>query len=130
MRRWPWVLALCLIVTACNEPAGRAGIPDYSELESCNSAEFEIYMPVLQGPAYARAASRAAIDCILDAHTALQIREAEFVLLGDLAPGERAIVQTLPDGSVNYYVYTDRWVAKEGCQSLSVSWYFTVSECS
>lgn len=110
---------------------GPSGMADRPTLKSCNDSGVDVYLPVLQGPAEARHASRATVDCILDAHAAHEAREAEFILVG-AEEGARAIVQTLSDGTANYYVQTaaGAWEIHEGCDVLDASWFFSVAECA
>lgn len=133
MRTVGCVIAIVLLTGACTASGAVPwDVADRPLLESCNENGIKVYLPIRQGPAHASHASRTAVDCILDAHRAGQGREAEFVLVGDEAEGSRAIIQTLPDGSVNYYVHVDGdgWEIHEDCGDMTFSWFFNVSECT
>lgn len=122
------LVAIVLIATACSGSDEPAAVADRPQLESCNGG-FEVYLPPLQGPLRAAGPSRAAVDCILDAHAAFLGREAEFVVVGDDVETQRVIIQTLPDGTVNHYAFGTDWEVSEGCRTLMFSLVFLVSDC-
>lgn len=130
MRMLSGGIAIVLIAGACTGSATDSSVSNHPSSESCNDSGVDVYLPVLQGPAEARHASRATVDCILDAYAAGEGKEAKFVLVGDQERSS-AIIQTLPDGSVNYYVHTDAGDVEtyEGCATLTFSWFFSVSDC-
>lgn len=132
MRVFGLGIAMVLLAGSCTgSEAEPWKVADRPILDSCNDDGVKAYLPVRQGPAHAAHSSRAAVDCILHAYAAGEAREAEFVLVGDQAEGSRAIIQTLPDGSVSYYVQFegDDWAVHEGCAEMTFSWFFSVSEC-
>lgn len=133
MRTVGCVIAIIVLTGACTGSGGEPqDVADRPLLQSCNENGVKVYLPIRQGPAHASHASRSAVDCILNAHTTGEGREAEFVLVGDEAQGSHAIIQTLPDGLVSYYVHIDGddWAIYEGCADMTFSWFFNVSKCT
>lgn len=110
-----FVVLTAVAVAGCGAPDF---VEDRVQLDSCSPDE-PVYVPVAQGPDAAEPRSQTALDCFVSAADDGRDVEFAFLLMG--AEGERyeAVLQTMSDGSVNYYRETDHgWIGYETCETL------------
>ncbi|MGA7272325.1 MAG: hypothetical protein WB239_14735 [Acidimicrobiia bacterium] len=79
------------------------------------------YLPPPQGPDGAQQDSKAAIQCIVDAHDAGEDAGLGFTYFGTKGERSRAMLHTHADRSVDFYLeQTIGWQAWLACQSFGI----------
>lgn len=111
--------ALTLIVFL----AGCGSVPWSGDLpQHWCAADVTVYAPPPQGPDGTREDSKAALDCIVDAHDKGEDAGLEFTYFGTEGERSRAMLHTHTDGTVDFYLEQRiGWQAWLGCDSFEVS---------
>lgn len=119
---WPriWLaapLAGALLV-GCS-PSMPQQVAERVDLPDCGTGE--VYAPPRQGPSDTEDASTAGFECLASAHANQEPAELEFVLLGTEGQRYTAILQTLDNGTVDYFREWDGgWEVQTGCEEFGI----------
>lgn len=112
-------LIAAFLVVSCSGAAPEV-VESRPEVPSC-APNGEVYIPILQGPAESESHSADAIECLLTSAENGDPAELEFTLVGTEGEEYRSILQTLEDGTVNYFRESDwGWELYLGCPEFSM----------
>lgn len=112
-------LIVALLVAGCSAAVPEA-VESRPELPGC-APNGDVFVPIRQGPEEFESQSGDAIECFLSSAESGEPAELEFILLGTEGEEYRSILQTLEDGTVNYFRENDwGWELYLGCSEFSM----------